>query len=223
MSMNFDQLSNCTDYVIFDLETTGLSYEKDAVIEISAIKISGGSVIDEFSTLVNPGMPIPYYATAVNGITDSMVKDAPFIEQALGDFICFIGSDPLLGHNIKSFDMKFIQRDSLRFFGRELDNQCIDTFRIAQRYLPDLGRHSLEALAYHYGVSYEGAHRALADCRINHQVYQCLLKEIENPSQAARQVEYCPRCGDLLRKRKGRFGEFLGCSNYPECRYTRDC
>ena len=94
------------DYVLFDLETTGLSCRNDEVIEISALKVKDGSVEDEFSTLVNPGMPIPFMASEVNGITDDMVKDSPDFKTALGQFIEFAGDFVLVGHNIVSFDMK---------------------------------------------------------------------------------------------------------------------
>ena len=74
------------DYVLFDVETTGTSTYRDRVIEISAVKVKGGQVIEEFTSLVNPECPIPYYASRVNGITDDMVTDAPVFEEALADF-----------------------------------------------------------------------------------------------------------------------------------------
>ena len=211
------------NYVIFDLETTGLNTESDAIIEISALKVRDGSIVDEFSTLVNPEIHIPYEASAVTGIVDDMVKDAPVIEKALKDFICFIGNDVLVGQNIKRFDLKFIQRDAVRFFGKPVSNDYVDTLFLSQRYLPELESHSLESLADYYDISYEGAHRALADCHINKQVYDCLAKEIANPSEAAKKVPVCPRCGNLLKKRNGKFGEFWGCASFPECRFTKDC
>lgn len=97
------------DYVIFDLETTGTSCYTDQVVEISAIKVLDEKIVEEFSTLVNPGIPIPYYASIVNGITDDMVSDAVSFDVALADFVNFIGDLPLVGHNIHSFDMKFIR------------------------------------------------------------------------------------------------------------------
>jgi len=223
-SRNTNMIINtyCPNYVLFDLETTGLSSEKDAIIEISALKVSGGKVIGEFSTLVNPGMHIPYMASSINGITDDIVQDAPDIEQALTDFIAFIGNSVLVGHNLKNFDLKFIQRDCMDLFGKTLSNDYVDTLILSRRYLPDLSSHSLEALAYHYGISYEGAHRALADCHITKQVYDSLAKEIENPSDAAKNVKVCPRCGNILKRRNGKFGEFWGCASYPDCKYTRD-
>ena len=151
-----------------------------------------------------------------------MVKDAPDTKTALMHFLSFIGNDVLVGHNIKGYDLLFIKRDAERFFGKIIDNECVDTLLIAQRYLPDIERHSLEALSAHYGISYEGAHRALVDCHINKQVYDCLAKEIANPSEAAKNVKICPRCGNLLKKRNGTYGEFLGCASYPDCNYTRN-
>ena len=216
-------MEHIKDYVIFDLETTGLSTETDAVIEISALKVSGGEIVDEFSTLVNPMMHIPYWASSINGITDDMVKDAPVMETALKDFITFIGNSVLVGQNIKRFDLMFIQRDAERYLGKTITNNYVDTLYLARRYLPELESHSLESLSHHYDISYEGAHRALADCHINKLVYDCLGCEIANPSEAARKVMVCPICGNLMKKRSGKYGDFWGCAGYPECKYTRNC
>ena len=210
------------DYVVFDLETTGISVFKDEVVEISAVKVADGKVVDEFSTLVNPGMPIPTDASNVNGITDDMVEDAPKFEKALKDFLDFAGDDVLVGHNIQSFDMKFICRDALKFYGKTVGNDFVDTLKIAQAYLPELRHHTLTDLACHYHIDAAGAHRALNDCRMNQKVFECLAKEIENPSEAARNVRKCPLCGCVLRLRSGRYGDFWGCTGYPDCRYTEN-
>lgn len=208
------------DYVLFDLETTGISCEYDEVIEISAVKVQAGEVVDEFTTLVNPGRPIPPQASRVNGITDDMVADSPTFEEALKDFLEFASDAVLVGHNIISFDMKFMQRDVQKFFGKYIGNDCIDTLQLARLYLPELHHHTLTDLAGHYGIDADGAHRALNDCRMNQKVFECLKKEIENPSEAARAVKKCPKCGNLLKRRSGRYGEFWGCMGYPDCRYT---
>ena len=84
------------NYVLFDLETTGTSSVRDQVIEISAVKVREGHVVDEFSTLVNPRMPIPFAATQVNKITDNMVKNSPYFEQAFAEFLKFAGNDVML-------------------------------------------------------------------------------------------------------------------------------
>lgn len=99
------------DYVLFDLETTGISRNTDEVIEISAVKVRNGRVVDEFSHLVNPGKSIPYAASMVNNITNQMVRNAPHFDRVLEYFVNFIENDTLVGHNICSFDMPFIYRD----------------------------------------------------------------------------------------------------------------
>ena len=211
-----------SDYVVFDLETTGISYATDEVVEISAVKVQNGKVVDEFTTLVNPGCPIPYYASEVNGITDDMVADSPSFEKALSDFLTFVGDAVLVGHNIHTFDMKFLYRDAERFWGETIGNDYIDTLQIAKAYLPGLRHHRLVDLADYYGIDAEGAHRALNDCRMNQMVFEYLGKEIANPTDEAKAVKKCPRCGNVLRRRNGRYGEFWGCMSYPECKFTEN-
>ena len=88
------------DYVLFDLETTGTSCIYDEVIEISAVKVRSGKVVEEFSQLVNPKRPIPYAASMVNHISDEMVANEPDFGQVLPEFLTFAGDDILVGHNI---------------------------------------------------------------------------------------------------------------------------
>ena len=205
------------DYVVFDLETTGLSSTTDKIIEISAVKVSGGKVVDEFSMLVDPERPIPYGASRVNHITDDMVRGMPTIAAALPDFLDFIGSLPLVGHNILAFDMKFLNRECMELYGRELPNECIDTMRAARACFPDMPHRRLTDLAEHYGLCTDGAHRALADCRMNQTVYERLKSELKESG-----APVCPRCGGVLVIRSGRFGKFYGCAGFPDCRYTRN-
>lgn len=204
------------DYIVFDLETTGTSCVSDEVVEISAIKVENHKPVSEFSTLVNPGRSIPYQASMVNGITDEMVEDAPVFEQALADFLDFAGEDPFVGHNIHMFDMKFIYRDSERYFGKKPENDYIDTLKLARACLPGLAHHKLTDVADYYGISTQGAHRALNDCRMNQKVYECLGKEMAN----SKDIKKCPECGAFMKKRNGRYGMFWGCGNFPDCRHT---
>lgn len=208
-----------SDYVLFDLETTGISCNRDQVIEISALKVTGGSVTDEFSSLVNPGCSIPYRASLVNGITDDMVADAPPFDTVLKVFLRFAGELPFVGHNIAAFDLKLICRDAGKYFGTVPGNDYVDTLRLSRICLPELKHHTLSDLAAHYGISTAGAHRALADCRMNLAVYEQLGKALAEKEKSAVR---CPRCGNLLVKRCGKFGSFLGCRSFPECRYTEN-
>lgn len=187
------------NYVVFDIETTGISSKFDEVIEISAVKVRDGKVADEFNTLVNPGRKIPYGASRVNGITDEMVADAPPFCDALKRFLEFAGGDVLVGHNIHSFDMKFIYRDSEKYYGRIPGNDYIDTLMLARKLLPKLSHHRLVDLAEHYHISAAGAHRALNDCRMNQRVYECMAAEAQAGKETGRK--------DHSGKRQARTGQ----------------
>lgn len=210
------------DYVIFDLETTGISCRYDEIIEISAVKVRGGNVIEEFSELVNPGRPIPFAASSVNHISDDMVAGAPPFLEVLPRFLKFIEEDTLVGHNISTFDMKFLYRDCEKYFGQTLTNNYIDTLRLSARCFPEMHHHRLCDMAEHYGIATEGAHRALADCIMTQQVFEKLAGELRHATSRVAPMTACPECGMPLIKRNGRYGEFWGCTGYPDCRYTRN-
>ena len=140
-------------YVLYDLETTGISCNYDEVIEISAIRVRNGVVSEEFSSLVNPGRPIPYAASCVNHITDDMVAGAPDFAEVLQEFLDFAGDDILVGHNINGFDMKFLYRDCEKFFGQTLSNDYVDTLKLSRICIPGLSHYRLGDLAEYYGFS----------------------------------------------------------------------
>lgn len=205
------------DYTVFDLETTGISANMDDIIEISAVKVRNGVVQDTFSTLVNPGRHIPTQATKVNGITDQMVSEAPLIREAMTEFLRFVGEDILVGHNIQSFDMKFIYREVEELFQETVSNDFIDTLHMARKCVPELKHHRLTDLAEHFGISSKGAHRALNDCVMNQKCFEAMAK-----LQKKSVVFVCPKCGGEMIRRNGRYGEFWGCGNFPKCRYTQN-
>ena len=213
------------DYVVFDLETTGLSPETDEIIEISGLKVRNGKVMENFTTLVNPDRPIPYSATRINGITDEMVQSAPLLKPSLNEFLTFIGNDILVGHNIHSFDLNFLRNGARRTLGQSIQNDYVDTLFLAKICLPQLPRHRLTDLAEHFCIETKGAHRALNDCVMNQLCYEKLGMLLENakentaPGQA---LPTCPKCGNVLIKRNGKFGAFWGCSSFPSCRYTQN-
>lgn len=212
------------DYVVFDLETTGLSPETDEIIEISGIKVRGGQKVGEFTTLVNPCRPIPSAAASVNGITDGMVRDAPLLQSALAEFLAFIGEDILVGHNIHTFDTNFLCRGARRELDRAVANDYVDTLYLAKSCLPALPRHRLTDIAEYFRIETEGAHRALNDCVMNWRCYEKLGKLWEEQKRQGipeADLPLCPKCGTMLVKRKGKFGAFLGCASFPACRYTQ--
>lgn len=205
------------DYVVYDLETTGMSPGSDSIIEISAVKVAEHQVTDTFSMLVNPGRPIPYGATAINGITDEMVENEPDISVVFPLFIDFIGDMALVGHNIHCFDMKYIWRVAETLYGKTVSNDYIDTLPMARKKLPALAHHRLVDIAAHYHISTEGAHRALADCMMNQKCYELMAKE-----EPGMEEKRCPRCGGEMKRRNGRYGEFWGCMSFLACRYTEN-
>lgn len=205
------------DYVVFDLETTGISAEEDLIIEISAIKVKEHKPVEEFSTLVNPGTHIPIGATNINGITDDMVKDAPGLKTVLTDFLSFAGENILVGHNIQSFDLLFLYKAAEELLRRDVPNDYVDTLYMARLCLPQLPRYRLTDISAYFNIETEGAHRALNDCLMNQQCYEKMGALLGGQKE-----EICPKCGGVLRKRSGKFGDFYGCSNYPVCRFTRN-
>ncbi len=216
------------DYVVFDLETTGFHPERDAIIEISAVRVCDGKVVAEYSTLVDPKRHIPAGATAVNGITDDMVADAPEIGEAMAGFLDFIGDSILVGHNIHTFDMNFAYDAAWQSLGKKLGNDYIDTLYLSRYCLPELGHYKLTDISEYFHISTGGAHRALNDCLMNQGCFEELGKLWEKRKEEAAEGKAgetsleCPRCGGILCLRKGRFGMFYGCGNFPACRYTKN-
>ncbi len=148
-------------FVVVDIETTGLYAEKDKITEIGAVKLMNGKVCDTFSTFVNPGIPIPDFITKSTGINDSMVAEAPKIEEALDSFLAFTGDLPVVAHNAP-FDAAFIKFHA-RAAGKEFNNIIIDTLQLSRNLFPKLGRYKLDVVAKHLDVTLEKHHRAVND------------------------------------------------------------
>lgn len=157
-------------YVALDLETTGLDAERDAIIEIGAVKFRGDEALDTFSTLVDPGRPIPRDITVLTGITDKDVRGAPGLHDVLPRFARFVGERPIVGHSV-DFDLEFLQRHS-----RQFDNEYLDTFELAGVLLPHADRYSLSRLAQMLGVELEQAHRALDDAMASFHLFRAMLR-----------------------------------------------
>lgn len=147
-------------FVAFDLETTGLDSVEDAIIEIGACRVENGVITETYQQLVNPDKPISPEASAVNHITDSMVKDKPFIYQVLPSFLNFVGDDVLASHNVR-FDYKFLAQACLRNQFR-VPELLFDSMTMA-KYYPECTSKKLTALVDAAGIEQEEAHRALGD------------------------------------------------------------
>ena len=165
------------DYCVLDLETTGVFISSADIIEISVIKVRDNQVVEEFSTLVNPHCHIPAAATAVNHITDDMVKDAPELKQVLEAFVDFVGDDVIVGYNNAGFDMNLIYDALMDCQGSVFKNDYLDILHMSRRCLPELENHKLETLSKHYALDTIGEHRALKDCYLTKECYDRLYQE----------------------------------------------
>ena len=157
-------------FVVFDIETTGLSKETESITEIGAVKVVDGKVIDRFSTFVNPERPIPAEITKLTGITNEMVADAPVITEILPRFLEFCQDAVLVAHNA-NFDTGFIRLNAERKCGIEVKNTVLDTLELSRSLLPELKKHKLDIVCEQLGVSLEGHHRAVNDAEATAEVF----------------------------------------------------
>ena len=154
--LGFDQ-----DIVVIDIETTGLDPKYDAITEIGAVKIKNRKVVDTFQTFVNPEIPIPEKITKLTGIDDSMVRDAPPINEVLDDLRNFCGDSALAAHNVP-FDFGFIN-EKVKGLNWEINNPIIDTLALSRELIKDLKRHGLNYVAKYFGIALDNHHRAYHD------------------------------------------------------------
>lgn len=162
------------NFVVFDLETTGLSAKNDKIIEIGAVKIVDGKIVDEFSQLINPEIPIPEHITEITSITNDMVEGKPYINEVLPLFKEFIGDFILVAHNA-NFDMGFI-REKMKLQNIKVDNPVLDTLELSRAVFPSLKSHKLNIVAKHLDVSLINHHRAVDDATATGEI---LIKMLE--------------------------------------------
>ncbi len=179
-------------YVVFDIETTGFSPVKNRIIEIGAVKVAGGEIVDRFSTFVNPGVPIPFRIEQLTSISDEMVMDAPPIETVLPEFLQFCDGAVFVAHNA-SFDMSFILENAKRQ-SLPLTPTYVDTVGIARVLLPNQAKHTLDAVAKTLGVSLENHHRAVDDAEATAEIFIRFLPMLEQ--KECRTLSDVNRLGD---------------------------
>ncbi len=172
------------EFTVFDIETTGLSSYKDKITEIGAVKVVNGKIAEKFSTFVNPQVHISDEITKLTGIDDSMVADAPTIEEVLPKFIKFFGDSVLVAHNAM-FDTSFIRKAAERAGLPAIENTVLDTLELAKSLLPNLGKHKLDIVANHLSIELNGHHRAVNDAQCTAEILEKFIemlaeKEIYN-------------------------------------------
>ena len=157
------------DYVCVDIETTGISPQHAQIIEIGALRVRDGEVIDTFSQLIDPGVSVPGEITSLTGITTDMVEGEPSINIVLPEFIDFAGDDLLLGHNVR-FDYSFLKQNAMNL-NLEFSKSGMDTLRIARAKCPELKSRSLDFLCNYFCINDENHHRAFNDAKVTSELY----------------------------------------------------
>jgi len=156
--------------VSIDIETTGLSEERDAIIEIGAVKFKGHRVEDEWSSLINPGKHIPEFITGLTGINDAEVRNAPKFRDIAQDLEAFVGNAPVIGHNVR-FDLGFLQKAGILRY-----NEVIDTYELAAVLMPTASRYNLGALGKQLGILLPATHRAMDDAKVTMAAFNKLFE-----------------------------------------------
>lgn len=158
--------------VALDIETTGIDSQKDAIIEIGAVRFDGQRIEGEWHSLINPGRRIPPFITQLTGINDNMVRQAPGMREVAESLASFVGEAPILGQRI-SFDLSFLRRHNLFRY-----NDSIDTYDMAAVLMPGAGRYNLGALGQQLNVAHPATHRALDDAKVTQAVYAKLYERM---------------------------------------------
>ena len=159
-----------TSFIAVDTETTGLDFDLCNIIEIGAVKVENGQIIDSFKSLIKVDEKLPPFIVHLTGITDEMLTDAPSLSDVIADFDAFVGDSILLAHNA-AFDMNFLYTAYERALGKPLSNDYVDTLRVARRALPQLQHRTLPDLCEAFEVVNEGEHRAYGDALATVQCY----------------------------------------------------
>lgn len=164
-----DEWIHIDQFIVLDIETTGINCKHDKIIEIAAVKYDRFQEVASFSTLINPLVPLPRAITTLTGITQADLDSAPTWDAVKDEFLSFIGGLPLIGHNIYSFDIRFIEKA----YGCSFSVPLIDTLELSRHIFPEFPTHKLGYLANAFGIEVKRSHRALDDVRTT-----CALLEI---------------------------------------------
>jgi len=164
-------------FTVVDVETTGGSAAQDRILEIGAVRVEHFRPAAEFGLLLDPGIPIPPFISAMTGIRDEMVAGAPCFKEVAEDFLRFLGDSVLVAHNLP-FDLEFLNRELSRSGGFVLSNAGLCTVRLGRRLLSQLPDRRLDTVADYYGIPIEARHRALGDARATARILIRLLEEL---------------------------------------------
>lgn len=164
------------DYVVIDIETTGLSPEYDSIIEVCACKYVNREFSCTYSSLINPEYPISDFITSLTGITNQMLSSAPTLEMVMQDYANFIGDNIIIGHNV-NFDINFLYDAYEKYLSISLTNNYVDTLRLVRHLHRDWKHNSLQNVSERYGLNYDKGHRASFDCQLTNSIFKIMHNE----------------------------------------------
>lgn len=161
--------------IVVDIETTGISPTMNAITEIGALKIIDDKIVGTYSQLINPQAVVTAKITEITGLTNDILKDEPILSEVFGDFIKFSEDLPLLGHNIM-FDFSFLKYHG-NLLGYDFERKGLDTYKLANYYVPEIGSKSLTSLISYFGIEREHAHRAFHDAKATYELFRYFKDE----------------------------------------------
>jgi DNA polymerase-3 subunit epsilon len=181
-------------FVAFDLETTGTRPQEDMIVEIGAVMFDGSQPIRNYGTLVDPGRPIPPDASAVNGITDDMVRGKPRIGDVLGEFAAFCGALPLVAHNAP-FDYRFLLDDVKTHRARAPEGVVLDSLPLARIVFPGLPNYKLWTLVRHLNFPSGRFHRAEEDSAYCGLLFARIIETLQLRGESVSEEDLIRMCG----------------------------
>jgi DNA polymerase III epsilon subunit family exonuclease len=179
-----DPIEHCSlneiDFVVLDVEAIGYKDLPARIIELGAYRVRSGKIVDEFQSLINPGVSLPRFITTLTGISDAMLKDAPKFPEIVNAWLDFVGDAVLVAHN-SNFDLALLNREIGRVYpGTRMRNGELCTVKLARRILRSLDSYNLDALAKHFGLEITERHRAASDARATAELFLRLLDQLES-------------------------------------------
>ena len=169
-------INNISDYTVIDIETSSINVKEAEVIELAAVRVRNGDIVDTYSTFIQPTRPVSPKITEITGITNEMLIDAPKIEEKMPEFLEFIGNDIILGHNIVSYDSTILYDVCEKLNLQSFNNDMLDTLYYSRYCDIKVPNHKLTTLTDYFNIEHE-AHRALGDCIANFKCYEKLKEK----------------------------------------------
>lgn len=176
-------------YIVTDIETSGLDHNINSIIEIAAIKVLNGKVVDKYSSLIHRDSILPEKIELMTGITTDMLKSCNMnLNEVIREYSEFVGNYPLIGHNISKFDILFIEKAYEKVFGKSIYNKIVDTLPLSREYIKDSENHKLQTLATHLNLAVCDSHRALSDCQTTLELYKAISSIAEEKEKERQRV-----------------------------------